>query len=246
MITPPLSISARPLLTRIVPVSSWLIQSRHLIASSSDGRPGSTRRSSRLVGSSSARLGHPEDVRLLRREVEPLAVVEVDHDGGGRVPLDRVARSSRPPSPPRGSRRPAARDTSTRSPIMNRCVVHGSIVERALYPVSVAEENKEHPAAKAGRYVRAAGIVIGKEIDRRATAAAAKPGPCSAASTTAPAGARADRKRRSGRPSSAFFVVSVVVLGLTILHFTDLVPSSGRRRSPGSCSPRSCSSRRSC
>src|SRR3954467_14753372 len=34
--------------------------------------------------------------------------------------------------------------------------------------------DKEHPASKAGRYVRAAGIVLGKEIDRRAAAADAK------------------------------------------------------------------------
>jgi hypothetical protein len=93
----------------------------------------------------------------------------------------------------------------------------------------VAEEKKEHPAAKAGRYVRAAGIVIGKEIDRRATAAAEKPAPAAPPPPPPPpAPAPAPTENVAGRAVFAFFVLSVVVLGLTILHFTDLVPSSGR------------------
>ena len=99
------------------------------------------------------------------------------------------------------------------------------------YAVSVAEENKEHPAAKAGRYVRAAGIVIGKEIDRRATAAAEKPAPA-APPPPPPPPAPAPTESVVGKAVFYFFVLSIVVLGLTILHFTDLVPSSGRSTTP--------------
>ncbi len=91
----------------------------------------------------------------------------------------------------------------------------------------MAEEKKEHPAAKAGRYVRAAGIVIGKEIDRRAEAAAAKPVPA-APPPPPPPPAPAPTEGVVGKGVFYFFVLAVVVLGLTILHFTDLVPSSGR------------------
>jgi hypothetical protein len=91
----------------------------------------------------------------------------------------------------------------------------------------VAEEKKEHPAAKAGRYVRAAGIVIGKEIDRRAEAAAAKPAPA-APPPPPPPPAPAPTEGLVGNGVFYFFVLSIVVLGLTILHFTDLVPHSSR------------------
>jgi len=91
----------------------------------------------------------------------------------------------------------------------------------------MSEEKKEHPAAKAGRYVRAAGLVIGKEIDRRAEAAAAKPAPA-APPPPPPPPAPAPTEGVVGRAIFFFFVLAVVVLGLTILHFTDLVPSSGR------------------
>ena len=87
--------------------------------------------------------------------------------------------------------------------------------------------DKEHPAAKAGRYVRAAGIVIGKEIDRRATAAAEKPAPA-APPPPPPPPAPAPTDSVVGKAVFYFFVLSLVVLGLTILHFTDLVPASGR------------------
>ena len=91
----------------------------------------------------------------------------------------------------------------------------------------MSEEKKEHRAAKAGRYVRAAGIVIGKEIDRRAEAAAAKPAPA-APPPPPPPPAPAPTESAVGKAIFWFFVVAVVVLGLTILHFTDLIPSSGR------------------
>jgi hypothetical protein len=86
---------------------------------------------------------------------------------------------------------------------------------------------KEHPAAKAGRYVRAAGIVIGKEIDRRAAAAEARPAPV-APPPPPPPPAAAPTTTFAGKTIFRFFLLSVVVLGLTILHFVDLVPSSGR------------------
>lgn len=91
----------------------------------------------------------------------------------------------------------------------------------------MADEKKEHPAAKAGRYVRAAGIVIGKEIDRRAEAAAAKPAPA-APPPPPPPPAPAPTGGVVGKAIFYFFVLAIVVLGLTILHFTDLVPSSAR------------------
>ena len=87
--------------------------------------------------------------------------------------------------------------------------------------------DKEHPAAKAGRYVRAAGIVLGKEIDRRAAAAAARPAPVPVAPPPPPPPA-ADTKSAFGKAVFRFFVVSLVVLGLVILHFADLAPSGGR------------------
>jgi len=83
--------------------------------------------------------------------------------------------------------------------------------------------DKEHPAAKAGRYVRAAGIVLGKEIDRRAAAADAKaaapppppppPLPPAVATNTFVA-----------RWVFRLFVISLVVLGLSLLHFDQLLP----------------------
>ena len=91
---------------------------------------------------------------------------------------------------------------------------------------AAAEPPKEHPAAKAGRYVRAAGIVVGKEIDRRAESAGARPAPVAAPPPPAPAPARTDGAL--GRGVFWFFLLALAVLGLTILHFADLVPSDGR------------------
>jgi hypothetical protein len=88
--------------------------------------------------------------------------------------------------------------------------------------------DKEHPASKAGRYVRAAGIVIGKEIDRRAAAAAAKPAPA-APPPPPPPPPPAPATTLAGNVVFGLFLLSLAVLGLTILHFTDLVPHSAAR-----------------
>jgi hypothetical protein len=89
-----------------------------------------------------------------------------------------------------------------------------------------SEPAKEHPAAKAGRYVRAAGVQLGREIDRRAEATAARPAPVAEPPASPPAPARTHGA--VGRGLFWFFVLALVVLGLTILHFADLVPSEGR------------------
>jgi hypothetical protein len=91
---------------------------------------------------------------------------------------------------------------------------------------SEASDPKEHPAAKAGRYVRAAGVVIGNEVDRRTAAAAARPAPERVPPPPPPAAVRTD----GVFATTAFrlFVVGLVILGITVLHFTDLVPSQGR------------------
>jgi len=91
--------------------------------------------------------------------------------------------------------------------------------------VPVADESKkEHPAAKAGRYVRAAGIVVGKEIDRRAADAAAKPAPPPPPPPPAPV----PTGGVLGTTVFGFFVVALVVLGLTVLHFLDFIPAGQR------------------
>ena len=87
--------------------------------------------------------------------------------------------------------------------------------------------DKEHPAAKAGRYVRAAGIVLGKEVDRRAAAAAARP---AAGRLRRPLPRRRLRTDTFvGRGVFRFFVVSLVVLGLSLLHFDRLLPGRSQR-----------------
>jgi hypothetical protein len=87
---------------------------------------------------------------------------------------------------------------------------------------------KEHPASKAGRYVRAAGIVIGKEIDRRAAAAeqraAAPPPP-----PPPPPPPAAETHTFAGRWIFRFFVVSLVILGLSLLHFDQVIPGAGEK-----------------
>ncbi len=87
--------------------------------------------------------------------------------------------------------------------------------------------DKEHPASKAGRYVRAAGIVVGKEIDRRSAAAAEKPPPPAPAAPPPPPPPAATTTF-TGKAIFRFFVLSLVVLGLTLLHATDAVPGSDR------------------
>jgi hypothetical protein len=88
--------------------------------------------------------------------------------------------------------------------------------------------DKEHPAAKAGRYVRAAGIVIGKEIDRRAAAAEAKavapPPP-----PPPPPPPAVETNTFVARWMFRFFVVSLVVLALSLLHVDQLIPSEGQK-----------------
>jgi hypothetical protein len=81
--------------------------------------------------------------------------------------------------------------------------------------------DKEHPAAKAGRYVRAAGIVLGKEVDRRTAAAEAK---AAAAPPPPPPPPPVDTNTFVARWIFRLFVVSLVVLGLSLLHFDQLLP----------------------
>jgi hypothetical protein len=84
--------------------------------------------------------------------------------------------------------------------------------------------DKEHPASKAGRYVRAAGIVIGKEIDRRSTAAAAKPVPAAPPPPPPPPPPHATHNV-TGKALFAYFVVAIVAMGLVIFRVTDALPS---------------------
>jgi len=91
---------------------------------------------------------------------------------------------------------------------------------RSLYPVAVPD--KEHPAAKAGRYVRAAGIVIGKEMDRRQAAAAARaeaPKPVPAAPPPPPP--PVPTKDLAGRALFVGFIASIAALLLILLHAND-------------------------
>lgn len=88
--------------------------------------------------------------------------------------------------------------------------------------------DKEHPASKAGRYVRAAGIVVGKEIDKRAAAAAAKPPP-PPREPPPPPPPPAETKTFAGKTIFRYFVFSLVVLGLTIFHAAHYVPGEAQR-----------------
>ena len=88
--------------------------------------------------------------------------------------------------------------------------------------------HKEHPAAKAGRYVRAAGIVVGKEIDRRAAAADARPA-APPPPPPPPPPAAVETGTFAARWMFRFFVASVVILGLSLLHFDQLLPGTGQK-----------------
>ncbi len=88
--------------------------------------------------------------------------------------------------------------------------------------------DKEHPASKAGRYVRAAGIVVGKEIDKRAAAAAAKPPP-PPREPPPPPPPPAETTTFAGKTIFRYFVFSLVVLGLTIFHAAHYVPGEAQR-----------------
>ncbi len=87
--------------------------------------------------------------------------------------------------------------------------------------------DKEHPASKAGRYVRAAGIVIGKEVDRRAQAAAARPAPVAPPPPPPPPPAPATHNI-TGKALFGFFILSLVTFGLVILHFDDALPHGSK------------------
>jgi hypothetical protein len=89
--------------------------------------------------------------------------------------------------------------------------------------------DKEHPAAKAGRYVRAAGIVIGKEMDRRNEAAAARaaaPKPVPAAPPPPPP--PVPTKDLAGRAVFAGFVASIGALVLVLLHANDALKGEAK------------------
>jgi hypothetical protein len=94
--------------------------------------------------------------------------------------------------------------------------------EAERYAVFVPD--KEHPAAKAGRYVRAAGIVIGKEIDRRADAAAARPAP----PPPPPPPPAPSTHDFVGKTLFIVFLIAIVALGLMLLHADDALPSGTR------------------
>ncbi len=88
--------------------------------------------------------------------------------------------------------------------------------------------DKEHPASKAGRYVRAAGIVVGKEIDKRSTAAAAKP-PAPPKAPPPPPPPPAETTTFTGKTIFRFFLASLVLLALTVFHAADYVPGDVQR-----------------
>jgi len=67
-------------------------------------------------------------------------------------------------------------------------------------------------------------MVVGKEMDRRAEAAATKPAPV-APPPPPPAPAT---HNIGGRALFAFFVVSLVTFGLVILHFDDALPKGAK------------------
>jgi hypothetical protein len=80
-------------------------------------------------------------------------------------------------------------------------------------------EKPEHPAAKAGRFVRAAGIVVGREIDRRAAAAAARPVPVKAPPPPPPPAA--ETETIVGKAMFGLFVTALAAVLATILHVAE-------------------------
>jgi hypothetical protein len=83
---------------------------------------------------------------------------------------------------------------------------------------------KEHPAAKAGRYVRAAGQVLGREVDRRAAAAAARPAPAAPPPPPPPV----PTKDVYGKAVFGAFILSLIALLIVILHGEDVLAGSGK------------------
>src|SRR5581483_6343459 len=159
MITPPLSISARPLFTRIVPISCIGSMLAALLARAA-------RRRLRL------RLLERPHVRAGGVQVGARAVPELDADHRAGLLADdqavgvddRALLVVRAVLPPRGEH-----------PVADAIrVVHGAIIrarQPARYAARVADP--EHPAAKAGRLVRAVGLGIARELEKRAQAAPA-------------------------------------------------------------------------
>jgi hypothetical protein len=84
--------------------------------------------------------------------------------------------------------------------------------------------DKEHPAAKAGRYVRAAGVVLGREVDRRAAAAAAKPAPAPPPPPLPPV----PTTDLYGKAVFGTFIGSLVALLIVMLHGEDVFTGSAR------------------
>jgi hypothetical protein len=89
--------------------------------------------------------------------------------------------------------------------------------------------DKEHPAAKAGRYVRAAGIVFNNTVERQKAAAAeraAQPKPVPPAPPPPPP--PAPTKDLTGKAVFAGFIASFVAILLLLLH-ADNALSGGAR-----------------
>jgi hypothetical protein len=88
--------------------------------------------------------------------------------------------------------------------------------------------DKEHPAAKAGRYVRAAGIVLGREIDRRSAAAAAAAAARPAPAPPPPPPAPLPTGDLAGRAVFAGFLLSLGCLVLLLVHAEDALSSRAK------------------
>ncbi len=81
----------------------------------------------------------------------------------------------------------------------------------------------DHPAAKAGRFVRAFGLTLQGELEKRAAvtaaAPAARPAPPPPPPPIPTTGVRA-------RATFVLFVLALVALGLVILHAASLLPAT--------------------
>src|SRR5437763_7379057 len=197
MITPPLSISARPLLTRIVPVSC--------IGSMLPSGPVLVGLGSRFCGQHVRPVGsqvRPLPVRKLHADHWPLLLADDQAVGVddlrffvvlavlGACGEDSVAHLVR--------------------------IDHAPIIRCTLTAVS----EPEHPAAKAGRFVRAVGLGIARELEKRAEAPPkAKPEPL-------PPPPPANTGGFVGRLVFAGLVGSVLAFLLVVLRFETLLGST--------------------
>jgi hypothetical protein len=86
-----------------------------------------------------------------------------------------------------------------------------------LYSAGVADP--QHPAAKAGRFVRAVGLGIARELEKRADA------PPKAPLEPPPPPPPMPTSDLYGRTVFAIFVASAVALGLVMSHFEKAVPT---------------------